>query len=159
SFLFDLSRTCKSVYMFDEYCDEGCDNVSLDAIQKLCKDMMEGATKLRSLAMGLPKNRCIKFLKLVEITYRDGWLYSDRNIEAYKVIVLLDEEEEEEDYGSNHGNIFNGNIEIRLFMKVDDGDVFNTIVLISILIYDTPESLEKAKAVDEYHVRIDLPSN
>ncbi|GMS97662.1 hypothetical protein PENTCL1PPCAC_19837, partial [Pristionchus entomophagus] len=153
SFLFDLSKTCKFINLAEESFDDGYENVSVDAIQKICNNMLEGTIKLRKLWMAVTKNWGIEFLKLMEINYRDGWLYSDRHIEAYKIIVD-EEDDQNSDLIDNAFVIFNGNLEIHISLNI----LCDFVSDITLTMFDTQELLEKAKD-DENYVRIDLPSN
>ncbi|GMT06801.1 hypothetical protein PENTCL1PPCAC_28975, partial [Pristionchus entomophagus] len=85
SFFFDLTRCCKNLDMYE------CEKITPQALHQVYKSMIEGSTKFRLLFVStMSPEKCIAFLNLIGINYKDGKFYSNGDIEAYKLTLLGD---------------------------------------------------------------------
>ncbi|GMT03163.1 hypothetical protein PENTCL1PPCAC_25337, partial [Pristionchus entomophagus] len=77
TFFLDLKNSY-SIHLAGDFA-----GITSDALHTLYKNMMERSIKLRKFSnFDLLKEKCISFLKLIGITYRNGEFFSNRDIEA-----------------------------------------------------------------------------
>ncbi|GMT05488.1 hypothetical protein PENTCL1PPCAC_27662 [Pristionchus entomophagus] len=138
SFFIDLTKSCKFLYLYR------CEKITAEAVHQVSKEMMEGSMKLATFFTNdLSEDKCTAFLNLIGIIYRDGTVFSSRDIEVFEY------RDSHSDY--NAYSIFDGSIQIDLFHwnNADEPSEFH------IELHKNRESLEKAKNRKWIH-RIEL---
>ncbi|GMS97377.1 hypothetical protein PENTCL1PPCAC_19552, partial [Pristionchus entomophagus] len=132
SYFLDLTESCKFLYL--DVSESVCEKITPEALHKLYKNMADGSTKFRNLAMKVfDKDQCISFLELIGIIFKDDQFYSNKDIEVYELKYTN---------GSLFSySLFDGYLEIMI-----DGDLFDFgDGVFVILLHETRDSLEKAK--------------
>ncbi|GMT03162.1 hypothetical protein PENTCL1PPCAC_25336, partial [Pristionchus entomophagus] len=134
SFFLDLTKACKSLFVHD------CENISAECLHQVYKNMMDSSTKLRKFFTDFfSVEKCISFLKLILITFRNGVFFSNRDIEVRFVYQCC-----------THivvSRVFDGYMEIYFFYN----HCYNTYH-INLKIHETRESLEETKNREIYAI-------
>ncbi|GMS90345.1 hypothetical protein PENTCL1PPCAC_12520, partial [Pristionchus entomophagus] len=125
SFFIDLTKAFKTLDLWK--CSE---KVTPEALHQVYKNMLERSTKCRMLNILFIRHEKVHtFLNLIGITYRDGNLFSRRDIEVY-------DRKSEVCELNNRFDIFDGTMEIVYRDGMD---------CLYFKLHETRESLEEAK--------------
>ncbi|GMS90369.1 hypothetical protein PENTCL1PPCAC_12544, partial [Pristionchus entomophagus] len=86
SFFLDLTRSCNNLHLYE------CEKITSESIHQMYKvslfpGMIEGSTKLRQFSIVQFSNeKCLSFLELIGITYRDHKFFSNKYIQVFSPI-------------------------------------------------------------------------
>ncbi|GMS90343.1 hypothetical protein PENTCL1PPCAC_12518, partial [Pristionchus entomophagus] len=123
SFFLDLTKACKIIYLYD------CEKITSEALYQVYQHMIDESTKLRRFStIEICKEKVIAFLSLIEITYRDGRFFTNRDVQVYA-----------------YENVFGSVVEYSLFDEYLLITVNFGTGCFSLELHETRESLEKAK--------------
>ncbi|GMS97228.1 hypothetical protein PENTCL1PPCAC_19403, partial [Pristionchus entomophagus] len=126
SFFLDLTKACKILHI------DKCDNVTPEAFHQVYKNMTDGSTRLiEFFTRSFAREKWITFLNFIEITFRRGRFFSNRDIEVCIRRSIS---------GHDHLLIFDGSVEITII----DRSPFEQSGM-KFKLHENRESLENAK--------------
>ncbi|GMT02386.1 hypothetical protein PENTCL1PPCAC_24560, partial [Pristionchus entomophagus] len=130
-----------------------CEKITPQALHQVYKSMIEGSTKLRSFYVDhMRPEKCIAFLNLIGINYKDGRFYSNRDIEVYEITVTYEVFDDKQLFNYS---IFDGHLQIECApVAIDHNDVCPFALTLNKSIEDTKNEVQEDFDINDEPVEV-----